>query len=271
MRISNNLLTLALAILVVTGTVSCKEKETSTPNDNGRTTAAADSASGDIDNNPAQPSENLKPQSQNDMTRGDLRRLSDSLQIGVSGGTDLTYRVGNTEVKVKKIVPENGDDLVNLFDAVFLDSGNVDAVLLAEDGVYRVISDNPDAGKAVVASFDDLAPLQDVKINPFVLGDTGNMISDAVVDSDGVDEISRSLNLGIDAVLNQFVDLNGRRVQINFLLPGNNATTEEVLSKLIEEKGSELGLYIFGDAVIEMPGVNEETARTVWDLINGGR
>jgi len=270
MRISKNLLTLALAILIVTGAVSCKEKETSAPNDNGRTTAAADSASSDADNSPAQPSDNLEPQSENDMTRGDLRRLSDSLVFVLGGGTVTTYKVDNAEVEVKKMVPENENDLVKLFDAVFLDRGTEDAVLLGEDCVYQVKSDDPDAGKSVIASLDNLAPLQDLKVNPFVLGDQGSMISDVVVDNDGIAEIARSLGLQIDAALNQFVDMDGARVQVNFLLPGDGVNAGEVLNKMSEIKGSAVGLFTIGDAVIEMPMVDERTAGALWDLINGG-
>jgi len=205
--------------------------------------------------------------SETELGGSNLETIGANLDVGILSGGNSFYSVNGARVQVNYLVPMNAIQLIGLYNALLSQVGRVNAVLLGRDRVYELISSDPYASEAVRATLD-LAPLQAVKLTPHSAYGEALVMRDEVIVGADLERISSSLGIEIEALINQEVLIEGESVRVNFLKPSAGTTALQAMNKLAWFKGSDDGLYVLGDTVIEVVTGEVRFAETVWRLVN---
>jgi hypothetical protein len=205
--------------------------------------------------------------SETELGASDLDRISRNIGIELSGGANQVYTVNGIEVRANYLIPDNDDELIDLFDKLFSEVGDTNAILLGDGMVYEVITDDPWAGEMVRKSLE-IAPLQNIKMTPFSVFGEAVMMSDEIVGGRDFERVAGNLNNTISALLNQEILINDTSVQVNFMQPASGSSVEEILDVMSGIKGSSQGLIKFGGALIECVQVDDETVGYIERLLN---
>jgi transglutaminase-like putative cysteine protease len=196
-----------------------------------------------------------------------LETIGANLDVGISSARNSFYSVNGARVQVNDLVPKNANQLIGLYTALFSQVGQMNAVLLEADGVCELISSDPYASEAVRATLD-LAPLQGIKLTPHSAFGEALVVRDEAIVGDNLDRICSDLDIDLEALVNQELSIDGESVRVNFLRPSAGTTALQAMNKLAWFKGSDSGLYVLGDIVIEVVTSDVRLAETVWRLVN---
>jgi hypothetical protein len=183
----------------------------------------------------------------------DLERIGGNLGFDLSEGANARYEVGRSVVRVNDLVPENEDDLEDLWSSLFDSAGTVNAVLLGTDRVYEVISDDPWAAGIVIGRLE-LAPLQAIKLTPFTVQAEAMLVSEDIVSGGDLQNVANRLDIAIRALINQTLEISGESVKVNYILPPIEISPQDVLDSMKEVKGSDQGLFVKDGAMVEVVG-----------------
>ncbi|MCX6647119.1 MAG: transglutaminase-like domain-containing protein [bacterium] len=262
------LILISMALLVV----SCVSKTGSGQNsdETGADENQETSTSDNIDSDSTDQSELwVEPEltSDSELGNSDLDRISQNIGIDLSGGANQDYTVNGVEVRANYLIPENDNELNDLFDKLFSEVGDTNAILLCDGMVYEIITDDPWAGEMVRKSLD-LAPLQNIKLTPFSVFGEATMVSDEIVTGGDFDRIAGNLNNTISDLLNQEILINDTSVQINFMQPAGGFSSGDVLNVMSGIKGSDQGLIEYGGALIEVVQADDDTVVHIERLFN---
>ncbi len=252
-----------LLLALVIGGLSCGRPDSEARN--GQPGADVDSAISD-EGSAADGTATLELVEEVELSPTDIQRIGRNLDVDVSGGVNVFYEVSGVRVQCNYLTPESEDELVDLFHALFSLVGSRNAVLLGEDRVYELITDDPFTGEAVLATLD-LASLQDIKLNPFRIFGEAEMIRDELVIGADLRDVAERLGIELAVLINQEIDINGENVRVNFLMPGEGTSVEDAFDALADVKGSESGLYVLHGSIVEVVTDRSATADMVWRLI----
>jgi hypothetical protein len=199
--------------------------------------------------------------SSEDLSDRDLERIGENLGIDLSEGANARYEVGRSVVRANNLVPNDEDDLLDLWAALFDSAGTVNAVLLGTDRVYEVISDDPWAAGIVIGELE-LAPLQAVKLTPFAVQPAASLVSEEIVTGADMEDVANRLDMQIRTLINQTVEISGARVKVNYILPPIEMSGQDALDAMKEIKENDEGLFVKDGAVVEVIG-NENAIEVV--------
>ncbi len=198
------------------------------------------------------------------LDNADLLRIGNSLGVDLAEGWNYFYDVNGVEVQVNWILPDYQSDLLELFHALFAQTGQSNAVLLGEEAVYEVITDDTDAAIAVL-DFLFLAPLQYIKIIPQRIYGEGMVTWEEVIIGRNLTNVENNLGFEIDWLINQEIELGNVPVRVNYLIPSREYSVQDAWFAMKAVKGTEIGLYMLDDAVIEIVTDRQEIAdQIIW-------
>jgi len=178
------------------------------------------------------------------------------------------YTVNGAIVMVMETVPSNSGALLDIYSEYLRDIGaRMQTVVLGEEGVYVIESDDPYAADVVRYELD-LAPIQKIKLTPHTVYGEAVYVGEAMVTGEQLESMSEDVGFDIDIVVNQEIRISGEMVRVNFIKPSEDTGPLRALDALAVMKRSDEGLYILDDYVIEIPTMNRSVAEQVWKLIN---
>jgi hypothetical protein len=195
--------------------------------------------------------------SEENLSSSDLQRIGRNIGVDLSGGANSIYSVGNSEVKVNYLIPDNEGDMDDLFIALFEAVGSANAILMDDDRVYEIKTDDPRAGVDIIATLD-IPSIQIAKLNPFKIYGEATMASDEIITGSDLENVSGNLGVELDALINQTIDVNGESVRANFLSGGDGVSAEEIVASLASIKGSDYGLLTLGDVAVEIVTTDDD-------------
>ncbi|HDS31030.1 MAG TPA: transglutaminase domain-containing protein, partial [Firmicutes bacterium] len=248
---------IALTVVFISG---CPKSRVRVPEPDSETSNAIP----DFEPEPMKPS--VKKIESIELNRNDLMRIGRTMGVELSEGMNEIYEVDGVSVQVNWLKPSDENDLIALFNGLFGQVGSINAVLAGLDRIFEIRNTEPYSCHLVKDSLE-LALVQELKLTPMEVFGEGEIIFDNIIIDNELTGVEERLGVDIATLINQGVEISGRTIRMNYILPEDVSSQREVIDTLARVKGTDFGIFTIDRTVIEVVTDRTEDVEHVHRLL----